>query len=138
MKIQTRDSLRFRCSLLRLDILINYFRKKHWCSHSAEFVAFFITQLERTELNKNASIFRNYTGPTRGSTEFKTSSMKNFTRTAAQETHNAALDLDEDSHSRMFVSDTRRTNFLERDMEDSEVSCGKSGAAVLVNLSCNF
>ncbi|KAF0286806.1 Protein unc-80 [Amphibalanus amphitrite] len=47
--------------------------------------------------------------------------MKTFTRTAAQETHNAALDLDEDSHSRMFVSDTRRTNFMERDMEDSEV-----------------
>ena len=65
---------------------------------------------------------RNYTGPTRGSTEFKTSSMKTFTRTAAQETHNAALDLDDDSHSRMFVSDTRRTNFMERDMEDSEVT----------------
>ena len=47
--------------------------------------------------------------------------MKTFTRTAAQEAHNAALDLDEDSHSRMFVSDTRRTNFMERDMEDSEV-----------------
>lgn len=64
------------------------------------------------------SCFRNYTGPQKAAGEGKGSSRVTYSK--ASKVYNEAIEVDEDSHSK-YVSDTKRFQAYERDIEDSEV-----------------
>lgn len=61
---------------------------------------------------------RNYTGPQKAAGEGKGSSRVTYSK--ASKVYNEAIEVDEDSHSK-YVSDTKRFQAYERDIEDSEV-----------------
>lgn len=63
--------------------------------------------------------FRNYTGPQKSAGEGKGSSRVTYSK--ASKAYNPAIEVDDDSHSK-YMSDSKRYQAYERDIEDSEVS----------------
>lgn len=64
---------------------------------------------------------RNYTGPQKSAGEGKGSSRVTYSK--ASKAYNPAIEVDDDSHSK-YMSDSKRYQAYERDIEDSEVrSC---------------
>lgn len=93
----------------------------------------------KTLLHNCEPLAKNYTGPTRGSSDFKNSSVKTFHRNAAQDHGNTALDIDDESPSRAYYSE-KKSNFYERDLEDSEVlrESFRRPRDTLLNIVANF
>lgn len=71
--------------------------------------------------SKNVILFsiRNYTGPQKSAGEGKGSSRVTYSK--ASKAYNPAIEVDDDSHSK-YMSDSKRYQAYERDIEDSEVS----------------
>lgn len=61
---------------------------------------------------------RNYTGPQKSAGEGKGSSRVTYSK--ASKAYNPAIEVDDDSHSK-YMSDSKRYQAYERDIEDSEV-----------------
>ena len=62
--------------------------------------------------------FRNYTGPQKTTSDSRGSNKVNYTR--ASRTMNPTVEPDDDSHSK-YLSDTKKFQTYERDIEDNEV-----------------
>ncbi|KAK4295652.1 hypothetical protein Pmani_031795 [Petrolisthes manimaculis] len=71
----------------------------------------------KTLITNCEALAKNYTGPQKAAGEGKGSSRVTYSK--ASKVYNEAIEVDEDSHSK-YVSDTKRFQAYERDIEDSE------------------